>query len=223
MRQVLFVLAVLYTTRAVLGETRTPWGFGINIGAGPTWGRPAQVDKGVFDPTFEGPHLDFNASVRYVYVGAGGGLLGFDDQEPLIQEITDLGGSNRKTAISTAVTGTGFGEIGLNYPLLIRMRKGEGDENQFIEFLPIVTYGFCGVGDLSRDVQNCIDCKSEKLSVDYQGGDYLGLTLGIYWAIGPIAHASFGLTTTYRYFIQPTERSLTKQLFFSLTIRVARD
>ena len=185
------------------------------IGVGITDGSAAAPDQGVMEPTlFWSFGLSF--SMWYVYLATGFELLNFEDRQPLVQDVYDPEQGEHTVAASATSLG-GCIEAGLNYPLLIPLNAED-----FIELVPTVTYGLYGVGPLSRNVEHCVDCLSDDVDVDYGGGDFLGLSLGAFWASGVPLRGAFGLTSSYRHYLHPGDARLTRQLLFAATIRLAR-
>jgi hypothetical protein len=200
-----------------------PWSVELQLpAAGPIRGKPAQPDAGVYGPTWNWS-MSLAASVWYVHGAVGFEFISFDDRDPPMLLVTDLEGENEQTVTDEADAVSAFAELGLNVPILIRLARGKGDDNQFIELLPCITYGKTWVGPLTRAISDCIDCEIADVDVDYVGGDYVGFMLGTFWTAGDPFRGAFGLTTTYRHFLNPGERALIEQLSVGLTIRIVRD
>jgi hypothetical protein len=200
-----------------------PWSVDYQLlSAGPIRGKHAQPNTGVYGPTWNWS-MSLGASFWYVHGAVGFDFMSFDDRDPPMLDVTDLQGENEQTVTDRADAISSFAEVGLNIPLLIRLARGKGDENQFIELLPCVTYGKTWVGPLRRSISDCIDCSIPDVNVDYVGGDYAGFMLGTFWTAGDPLRGAFGLTTTYRHFLNPGEHALIEQLSVGLTLRIAAD
>lgn len=221
------VIAVLMSSpvsAAFAKPSMTPWSGSLYLpGFGATWGRAALPAYGVYEPDAVTVSFGAGLSIWYVYAGATVDFFGFRDTEPLVQEVVRFGdfegSSGDGTVRSSASALGGSAELGINYPLRIKLRR-----KAFVELLPVFTYGSYGITGVSRHVPHCIDCESQTIPVDYRGGPYLGFALGSYWGMEDAsAHGAGGITTVYRHFLNRGDASLTGQLIFYLTLHFGRD
>jgi len=192
-----------------------PWALALHFGLALPFGPDAAPAQGVRGPEV-GVDMGFLGSYWYGYAAAGFSVLLFDDHNPLKQRVVSTK-EGEYTAESSASTATGWVEIGGMYTFSIGLGK-----DTFIELVPSVGYGLLGVAPLTRSVSDCIDCASEEIGVDYQGGQYARFTLGAFWASGKETRGRFGLTTSYQRFLTPGAASLTDQLTFWMTIGAGR-
>jgi hypothetical protein len=146
----------------------SPWGFWGTLAAGPVWG-PA---SGPISPAWT-LTLDVSASFHFVYAGAGFGIITFAGAPGLTNDIT--GGV---TSSSPAEAAGGYLEAGLTKGIFLSY-----DPRSAVELRPGIGYGYWAMRWPSSVIGNCSSCYTESFA--YNGGQYLRLQLGAYWALRP--------------------------------------